>query len=133
MKTELMDKLVLECLEVGEKKKRSHLVECVREKIFADSETAELERPARLDRAVRLAIARLSKRYPIISNSDGKGYCIARTKEQFESATNEHYSRAMASLVRVSDLKRQAKEFGVDLLPGFESLEEKILEMEKMK
>jgi hypothetical protein len=133
MKTELMDKLVLECLEVGKKKKRYHLVERVREKIFADSETAELERPARLDRAVRRAIARLSKMYPIISNSDGEGYCIARTKEQFESAINEHYSRAMASLTRVSRLKKQAAEYGINLLPGFESLEEKILEMEKMK
>ena len=133
MKTEMMDRIVLECLEVGDKKKRYHLVECVREKIFADSETAELERPARLDRAVRRSIVRLSKRYPIISNSDGEGYCIARTKEQFESAINEHYSRAMASLVRVKHLRQQAAGFGIDMLPGFESLEEIIREMEKMK
>ena len=133
MENELIDRIVLACLEVGEKKSRPHLVECVRIRIFASSGNLELERPACLDRAVRRSIARLSKRYPIISNSDGKGYCIARTKEQFESAINEHYSRAMASLKRVSDLKRQAKEYGVELLPGFESLEETIREMEKMK
>lgn len=89
--------------------------------------------PRNFDRMVRLSLAELSTDYPIISSPKRGGYRLATTKEDFEDAIRQYYSRAMKCLKRMSCLKTQSAEYGADMLPGFESLESIILEMEKMK
>ncbi len=87
--------------------------------------------PKNFDRRVRESLVRLSMSWPIVSSSKDGGYYLASTKEEFEKVIREFYNRAMKDLQRCSRLRTQAKEYGDDMLPGFDKLEDLIKEMER--